>query len=238
MRSSLLKIGAAALGAKPQPRHPWRAALASILSALLAAAPAWCGAVEKVKLHALFKDKAILMIDGVRRVLAAGEESPEGVKLVATDTREETATVEIGGKRVPLLLGAVGSTFGAGGKGRVTLYAESGGHFHAEGYINERPVRFLVDTGATAIALSSREAERLGLDYRRNGRPGFANTAAGVVRTYDLTLQKVQVGEIVLHGVEAGVIEGTYPIEILLGMSFLGQLDMKRESDRMELMQR
>lgn len=195
-------------------------------------------AAEKLALHALFKDKAILLIDGARRVLTTGETSPEGVKLIATDTREETAEIERNGRRQVLRLGVVASVLAPVGKGRVMLFAESNGHYHTDGLINGKPVRFLVDTGATAVALSGAAAERIGIDYRRNGRPGIAQTAAGMVRTYNLTLFSVQVGDIALYNVEAGVIEGDFPTEVLLGMSFLGQLDMKRDADKMELRQR
>jgi len=195
-------------------------------------------AAEKLALHALFKDKAILLIDGARRVLTTGETSPEGVKLIATDTREETAEIERDGRRQVLTLGVVASALVPEGKGRVMLFAESNGHYHTDGLINGKAVRFLVDTGATAVALSGAAAERIGIDYRRNGRPGIAQTAAGMVRTYNLTLFSVQVGDIVLYNVEAGVIEGNFPTEVLLGMSFLGQLDMKRDADKMELRQR
>jgi aspartyl protease family protein len=201
-------------------------------------APAWCGAVDSLSLHALFKDKAIVIVDGARRVLKTGESSPEGVKLVGTDTREETATLEVDGTVQVLPLGMVRSGFAASGKARITLYEQGGGHFFADGLINDAPIRFMVDTGATTIALSSATAKRIGLDYRRLGKPGAANTAGGIVRTYNLKLNKVQVGEITLFNVDAGVIEGNFPSEPLLGMSFLGQLDMRRESDRLELMQR
>lgn len=207
-------------------------------SFVLLLAPAWCGAVDSLSLHALFKDKAIVIVDGARRVLKTGESSPEGIKLVGTDTREETATVEVDGQVQVLTLGMVRSGFAAPGKARITLYAQGGGHFFADGLINDAPIRFMVDTGATTIALSSVAATRIGLDYRRLGKPGAANTAGGIVRTYNLKLGKVQIGEITLFNVDAGVIEGSFPSEPLLGMSFLGQLDMRRESDRMELLQR
>ncbi|HEY8553068.1 MAG TPA: TIGR02281 family clan AA aspartic protease [Burkholderiales bacterium] len=196
------------------------------------------GAVESVSLQALFKDKAILLIDGKRRVLAKGAASPEGVRLLATDTAAEEAEVEIDGRREILRLGTVIGSFAPTGRPSVTLWAGSGGHFHADGTINGLPVRFLVDTGATTIALSGAEASRLGIDYRARGRPSFASTAGGIVRTYALKLERVEVGPIALHDVDAAVIEGPYPREPLLGMSFLGRLDMKREGDRMELTQR
>ena len=55
---------------------------------------------------------------------------------------------------------------------------------------------------------------------------------------YGVKLAKVQVGEITMHNVDAGIIEGNFPTETLLGMSFLGQLDMKREGEKLELRQR
>lgn len=205
---------------------------------LLALAVHPAGAVEKVSLQALFKDKAIVVIDGKRRVLKSGEPSPEGVRLKATDTQQETATLEVDGKERTIRLGTVVSSFArAPDKGKVTLYP-NGKHFYADGTINSVPVRFVVDTGATTIAMNSREARRIGIDYKRFGVPGVSSTAGGFVRTYSLKLERVELGEIVLFNVDAGVVEGGFPQDILLGMSFLGQLDMQQYVDRMELMQR
>ncbi len=196
-------------------------------------------AVEKISLQALFKDKAIMLVDGTRRVLATGDTSPEGVKLVATDTRDEKAEIEIGGKRQELKLGTIISSYVSTGKpNSIVLYPENGGHFFADGVINGSPVRFLVDTGATMIALSSVTANRIGIDYRKNGKAGYAGTAGGVVQTYYIKLDYVQVGDIKIYNVDAGVIEGAHPTDVLLGMSFLGRLDMKRDGEKMELIQR
>jgi aspartyl protease family protein len=59
-----------------------------------------------------------------------------------------------------------------------------------------------------------------------------------MVRTYSLTLEKVDVGPITLYNVAAGVVEGSFPSDALLGMSFLGQLNMKREGEQLEISQR
>lgn len=214
------------------------AAAAFLVGVLGAVHPGAVFAVDKVVLHALFQDKAIVLVDGTRRVVKAGEATPEGVKLLSTDTREETAELEFNGRREVLRLGVVAAAFASAARGSVTLYAESSGHFHADGAINGVPVRFLVDTGATSIALSSAAAKRIGIDYRRLGRAGVASTAGGIVRTYNLKLDKVQVGDITLYGVEAGVIEGQFPSEVLLGMSFLGQVDMTRDGARLTMEQR
>ena len=195
-------------------------------------------AVESISLQALFKDKAILVVDGARRVLKNGEESPEGVKLLATDTQEEKAEIEIGGKREVLKLGVVIAGFASKGKGSVILYPETNGHYFIEGLVNGVPVRFMVDTGATIIGMNSIVANRIGLDYRKQGRPGFVNTAGGTVPTYYIKLNNVTVGDITLYNVDASIVEGSSPREALLGMSFLGHLNMKRDSEKMELSER
>lgn len=200
-------------------------------------APSVAGAANKFALQALFKDKAIIVIDGARRVLKTGDTSPEGVKLVATDTREETATVAMDGKTQVLRLGTVVAASTAG-KGLVTLYTGGGAHFYADGYLNDAAVKFLVDTGATIVAINSHDAERAGIDYKRTGKQEVVATASGMARSYAIKIARVRVGEITLHNVDASVIEGRFPLQPLLGMSFLGQLDMRHENDKLELRQR
>ncbi len=195
-------------------------------------------AAESISLQALFKDKAIIVVDGARRVLKSGEESPEGVKLLATDTQEEKAEIEIGGKQETLRLGVVIAGFASKGKGSVTLYPETNGHYFADGLVNGAPVRFMVDTGATIIGMNSIVANRIGIDYRKQGRPGFVSTAGGTMPTYYVKLNSVTVGDITMYNVDASIVEGSSPREALLGMSFLGHLNMKRDIEKMELSER
>jgi len=187
-----------------------------------------------LSLYALFQDKAIVMVDGQRRILKTGETSPEGIKLVYTDTQHEEAEVEIGGKRERLKLGVVISAFESVSRDVVTLYADGRGHFLADGKINKMPVRFLVDTGATTVAINSSLATRVGINYKA-GLQGVSKTASGHVRTWLVKLDTVSIGDIVLRNVDAGVIDGPQPDTPLLGMSFLNALEMKRDGDRMEL---
>jgi aspartyl protease family protein len=194
-------------------------------------------ALSDITLYALFRDKAILHIDGSRRVLAVGGLSPEGVRLISTDTAADEAVIEKDGKRQTLRLGVVIAAFQTTTRESVTLYADDSGFFHADGSINGRPVRFLVDTGANTIAINTALARSAGIDYLR-GEPGLARTASGYARVYGVTLDTVKVGDIVVHNVKAGVIDGPQPEVPLLGMSFLGALDMKREGNKMELTRR
>jgi aspartyl protease family protein len=209
--------------------------IARALAAGLALWAAPLAALENLSLYALFKDKAILLVDGSRRVLAAGETSPEGVRLISTDTQAEEAVVEIAGARQTLKLGVVIAAFKSAARAHVTLWADGSGFFHAQGSINGQAVTFLVDTGANTVAINSALAQRLGLDYRKRGQPGTAATASGYTRFYGVKLDSVKIGEIVLHNVDAAVIEGREPQTPLLGMSALNALEMRRDGDRMEL---
>ena len=192
-------------------------------------------AAETIDVQVVFKGKALVIVDGRKRMLKVGDPAVDGIKLIDTDTRNETITVELNGKEQTLHLGMVRAALAGGGKQKVLLFADGGGHYRAEGAVNGHPITFLVDTGATTIALSGNHARSIGLDFQRLGRRGLASTAGGIVATYRLTLEKVQVGEITLFNVEAAVIEGNFPSMPLLGMSFLGQLEMKRDSNRLEL---
>jgi aspartyl protease family protein len=210
--------------------------LASPLLLLFALLPVVTSAAD-ITLFALFKDKAILHIEGARRVLSVGAESPEGVKLVSTDTQAEEAVVELNGKRETLRLGVIISAFENATRESVTLFADNNGFFHAEGSINGAAVTFLVDTGANTIAINSATARRAGIDYTK-GQAGTARTASGYARMYSIKLDTVKVGAIVMRNVVAGVIDGPQPEVPLLGMSFLSAMDMKREGNKMELTRR
>jgi len=211
--------------------------LLSLATELVAAS----GNPVKVKLLAIFEDKVIATINGQRAILKKDEAGPSGVTLRSCDTWAESAKIEVNGKIEDIPLGYVmsgGSTSGAKGpKQRITLYSGANGFFHADGYINNTPVRFLVDTGANTIAMNAQTAIRVGLDYR-SGQQGVAVTASGYAPTYLVDLEEVEVGSLKLRHVEASVIEGRQPETPLLGMSFLGSFDMKREGDQMEIIQR
>jgi aspartyl protease family protein len=108
-----------------------------------------------------------------------------------------------------------------------------GGHFMTGGAINGRPVQFMVDTGATTVALGADQADRIGLDYR-SGQRARLQTAGGAVDGHVLTLSAVTVGEVTLANVSAVVLPAPMPF-VLLGNSFLSRFQMRRENDVMRL---
>ncbi|MGA8262437.1 MAG: TIGR02281 family clan AA aspartic protease [Arenicellales bacterium] len=213
---------------------------------LLCCGLAWAATafgVDKLTLLALFKDKALLQVDGERRMLVKGETGPEGVTLVSADSNR--AVVIVDGRKEVLQLG-MGTRFpGASddvspswsGPETLTLWAQDDGFFYASGQINGAPVRFLVDTGSNTVAMNQSDAERLGIDYRK-GQRGMASTASGVAPMYLVKLDRVSVGDITLHDIDAGVLMSDHPDIPLLGMSFLGKLDMVRNGKRLDLKRR
>ena len=113
------------------------------------------------------------------------------------------------------------------------LPAADGGHFVTAGSINGKAVQFMVDTGATTIALSAVEADRIGLKYK-DGERLTGNTANGTVSGYRTSLGVVRVGDVQVYNVEAAVLPMPMP-HVLLGNSFLNRFQMKRDNERMIL---
>jgi aspartyl protease family protein len=194
---------------------------------------------EEVSLVGVFGDKAAIVAIGAAapKTLKVGERFG-GVMLISVEKSPERATVEIDGKRRVLVRGQTYSTSGGGGGGAqsVTLAVGAGGHFMADGQINGGAIRFLVDTGATAIAIPASDANRLRIDYR-SGRRGTTQTAGGPTPVYLVRLDSVRVGGIELQNVEAIVIEQGLPIA-LLGNTFLNRMEMRREGQTMTLTRR
>jgi aspartyl protease family protein len=123
----------------------------------------------------------------------------------------------------------------SGGK-RIVLTAGSGGHFMTPGQINGRAVQFMVDTGATGIAMSAADAERAGINYK-GGQPVQLSTANGVTQGYRVKLNSVRVGDVEVHDIDAVVSPQPMPY-MLLGNSFLSRFQMSRDNDQMTLTRR
>jgi aspartyl protease family protein len=221
----------------PAPPHPApaaaRAALAALVTVLVTATAV---AAETVRVIALFKDRAMLVVDGHQRLLRAGQTSPEGVTLISASA--EQAVLEIGGERRPYQLGAqISSSFEGPRTRSVHLYPSGNGMYLTTGSINGLPVELLVDTGATLVSMSGRDARRLGIDYLVIGEPARSTTASGISSVYLVDLERVQVGDITLRNVRGAVHDGDFPPRVLLGQSFLNRLDMRRDGTTLMLTQ-
>lgn len=207
-------------------------ALLAMLALLAAASPAH--ALE-VTLIGVFPNKAVVQVNGATtRTLSVGQKTTDGLSLVSVE--RDAATFDIDGKRRTLKLGQQHAQQGGASGNSVTLSADARGHFVTDGQINGSPVRFIVDTGATVVSLSSADAQRLHIDYR-SGKPVVMGTANGRAGAFMVTLDSVRVGDISLQGVEAVVMENQ-AMPVLLGMSFLNRMNMRREGQLMVLTKR
>jgi len=184
-----------------------------------------------------FGSKATLIINNGRPVtMSVGETTPDKVRLISVGN--ESAVVEIEGKRRTLQLGERISISGSDGASRTTLSADAGGHFFATAMINGVSMRFIVDTGASLVTISSDNAKRAGILYL-SGERGALQSANGVVIAYKVKIDTVRLGDITLNNVDGIVVEGSgLGNNGLLGMSFLNRIEMRREGDTMTLTRR
>lgn len=200
-----------------------------ILGWILLLISAYAQADAQVNVVGLFNNKAVLIINnGKPQTLSAGQSSSEGVKLLSADSAKVVLVVE--GRRKEFGMGQAASVVASfdSAPGSVVLYADSAGHYFTEGKINGATLKFLVDTGATAIAMNSGDAKFAGIDYKKGERV-LVQTANGVVNAYHVVISTVKLGGVVMHQVDGVVHEGGSPSVVLLGMSALNRLDMKRE---------
>ena len=216
-------------------RRGQRAVTLAVLLAALGPSP--ISAQTRVALQGMLGAKALLLIGGdAPRALAPGE-SHQGVKVLSTSG--DQAVLLVDGQRHTLRVGespaSVGGAAPAGGE-RIALTADARGHFVAQGSINQRPAQFLVDTGASVVAIGQPEADRLGLHYQQGRRVQLA-TANGNAPGWLLKLDQLRIGDVVAYGVDAVVTPSPMPA-VLLGNSFLNRFSMRRDGDQMLLIKR
>ncbi len=206
----------------------------AVLACALLGALAGAAQAQSVAFSGMLGDKALLIINGQARSVAVGA-TVQGVKLVRVDGAQ--AQVEAGGKAQTLRLGGTavvaGDSGGSSSGSRIVLPAGSGGHYTGLGAINGHPIHFVVDTGATTIAMGADVAAQLGLDYSTS-TAAAAMTANGAVATRMLTLAKVTVGDVTVYNVEAMVVPQSMPV-VLLGNSFLSHFQMHSDNTSLVL---
>ncbi len=203
------------------------------VAALVIAFPVPPVTAAEISVLGLMEGRATISVDKSKpKTLRVGE-SFQGVKLISAST--EAAVVEIEGKRRKVTFGeAVTTGFQETGTRTVTLVSDGQGHFVTIGAINGASMRFLVDTGATMVSMDAEAARRAGINYLQ-GERGLSTTANGVTPVYKVKLTSVRLGDITLTNVDGVVHANTSLPVVLLGMSFLGRLDMHRAGDTMTL---
>ncbi|MFK5987114.1 MAG: TIGR02281 family clan AA aspartic protease [Pseudomonadota bacterium] len=190
-------------------------------------------AANKIKLIALFKDKAMVKINGKQVLLHKNKKNRYKVLLLSADS--EQAVIQANGQQQVYKLNMLISTsYTKRGHAELVLWANNQNMYTHNGKINGKNVHFLVDTGATAIAMNEGHARSLGVNYK-NAPKSIAQTASGIVNTWQVTLRKVELGQIKLHNVQAIVIQGTRSKQILLGMTFLSHLKITHSGKKMHL---
>jgi aspartyl protease family protein len=211
-------------------RLPTTLPLLALATALLAPLAAHS---QNVALAGVLGSKALLVIDASEpRSLAPGQEYM-GVKLISVG-RDEAVIQTAAGRRTLLLGEAPVSLGGSGGGQRLVLKADARGHFVNTGFINNRIMQYMVDTGASTVAIGRPEAERLGLKFQA-GQPVHISTANGQGKAWRIRLDSVRVGDLEVHGVDAVVTSESMPY-VLLGNSFLSRFQMSRSGGEMVLL--
>ena len=204
------------------------AALALLFASLTAQA-------VEINLIAIMGSKAMVEVDGARKLMEAGQ-SASGAKLL--NVSADAVVFEAGGRKLTLSMDnrSIKSNISPEG-GKKLVMPNDNGHFYAGLAINGLPLRGVVDTGATVLTLSSTHARAAGIDLSR-ATAGTAVTAQGTVATRQTTINTLRLGDIVLHNIDALVIDGQFPPTPLIGMNVLQRFTMQREADRLTLIQR
>lgn len=215
----------------PHPRT--RHAIFALVCGLLAATASHA---QSVAMSGAMGSKALLIVNGGAPKALSANESHQGVRVL--QVQGDSATVEIQGQRQTLRVGASPISVGQGltGTRKVVLRSDSRGHFRENGFINQKPMQYMVDTGASVIGIGQADAERLGIDFQK-GTTVTVRTANGNTQGWRIKLDTVRVGDITVYGIEAVVSPQPMPY-VLLGNSFLSQLHMTRQGNEMVLEQR
>ncbi len=192
-----------------------------------------------LEVQAILGKKIVVSYQGQRITLTNGVVR-NGVKLIEINGGK--VLLEVNGQRKHYRLGersVMSTNFSKASVPELYLTADSMGMYHTSGSINGHSISFLVDTGASTIALNARHARKLGIDYRNKGQKTWVSTASKHEIGYRVQLNKVQIGGITVHNVDAIILDNNnFPTKALLGMSFLNNLEMKRDGSSLLLKRR
>jgi aspartyl protease family protein len=201
-------------------------------------------ATQSVALSGVMGSKALLVIDGGGpKALGVGE-TYQGIKLLSVSGDQAVLEVKgtgnaTGPARLSVRVGdapvSQGARPGGSNATKIILPVGQGGHFFAQGWINNRPIQFMVDTGATTVAMGISDAERMGIDYKK-GQVVRMGTANGVAQGWKVKVSILKIGDIEVYDVDT-IVGPNMPFA-LLGNSFLSRFNMNKTYDQMVLEKR
>jgi aspartyl protease family protein len=191
------------------------------------------GPVEAV---GLFKDRAMIRVLGQEHYLTVGQSTPEGAQLVSANATH--AVVRYQGQTYDLTLtDQIAGGYQKANEVNLSIAPDDVGQYRAQGTINGYFTNFLIDTGASLVAISEKHAREMNIQYQNSTERAAVVTAQGQANSYLVELDSVVVGGIEAHNVRAAVIPGNYPVEVLLGMSFLKKVKLEQQAGVLVLKQ-
>ncbi|CAM3789740.1 retropepsin-like aspartic protease family protein [Rheinheimera salexigens] len=126
------------------------------------------------------------------------------------------------------------SSIGTKGEVRTVLIRNRAGHYVGTALVNQHPIDFMLDTGATTVAITVEAARQLGMPQ---GQAMQVNTANGLTTAYRSQIAQLQLGDIILYNIPASIVPNLAGTEILLGMSALKQLEFHQQGNQLTLIQ-
>lgn len=179
-----------------------------------------------IEVLGLFKNAALIKVDGEQKLLKAGQEW-KGVALLEANSRE--ALADVNGERMTLTVSTrIGSNFVKPDARIVRIRKNNNRQYITTARINGRGTQVLVDTGANIVAMNSNTARALGVKFEDAPR-SQVSTASGIAGAWSVMLDSVDVGGITVPHVQASVVEGAFPEMVLLGVSYLQHVDLQEK---------
>ena len=185
-----------------------------------------------IVVEALLPNTVVLTVNGQRKMLRVGQSYGE-ITLLAAD--QQSATISVNGEQQTVGMSQhISTNFTQATEQRFTIPRDSRNQYNTNASINGRTVQVMVDTGASTVAISGVQAQALGIDYFM-GDPVPVETASGLTNGYTVMLRSVSVGGIEVNNVQATVLDGNFPITILLGMTYLRHVRMEEQNGILSL---
>lgn len=192
-------------------------------------------AQSSVTLSGVLGKKALLIVDGAPPKTVAAGQTYAGITVISV--KKNQAILEYAGSQHTLNVGdAPSRAINEQTVSRIVLTASNDGHFFTNGQINGQNIKWMVDTGATNVSISKKDADRLKLHYHM-GKQISINTANGVTQGWQFKMRSLQIGEVTVYDVDVVVTPSDMPFG-LLGNSFLSQFEMTRTGNQMVLKKR